>query len=109
MYSCLQKALVPDGRWDRDSFKEFPEVIYWLRQGLSFFLGLALGLYPLVGFSGFVLYGVCNLFLPFLYYARYANVNIDDFGVQELASVGFQQSFGLFLLTWVLTYSTFHH
>jgi hypothetical protein len=98
----------PNAKWDRDSFPEFLSVLYWMRQAISVALGACLGLWGVTGFLGFVLFLVANTFLPFVYYKHYANIDIDDFGHNEVLSEGYQPSFGMFLLMWIVAYSINH-
>jgi hypothetical protein len=67
--------------------------------------GVFCGFIPISGLSGILLFAVINVLIPFCYYAKYANVNIDDFGSTALIGEGFQQSTGVFLLSWIITYS----
>lgn len=53
--SVLSKALVSDGRWDKQTFEHFPLVVYWLRQLVGLVIGLLCGLAPITGAAGFVL------------------------------------------------------
>eukprot|EP01041_Mallomonas_annulata_P001949 gene1949-3776_t len=88
----LQKAVTPNGGWDKDTFEEFPNVVFWMRQIIGLLFGVAFGIYPMTGIMGLVYFMVANLMLPFFYYAKFAAVNVDDFGPLDLASAGFQSS-----------------
>ncbi len=76
-----------------------------MRQVLALLVGIASGVFPLYGGYGFALYSLVIIFVPFWYYSTYSKVNIDDFGPFELITEGLQNSVGVFLLVWVLSYS----
>lgn len=44
----------------------------------------------------------------YIYYARYLEVDLESYGTTELLQEGFMPSFGLFLLSWTITYSALH-
>lgn len=106
--SIIAKALQKNGRWDRDSFPEFMLVLYWLRQFVGMVAGICCGIFAITGVSGLVIFSAANLLLPFGYYKHYANIKIDDFGATEILTEGFQPSFGIFCLFWVLLYTALH-
>ncbi len=66
------------------------------------------GYMPVVGITGIIKFFIVIMFIPFLYYKRWVNVNEDDFGAHELATIGVQSSFALFMLSWILVYSNLH-
>jgi hypothetical protein len=104
----IQKGMKYNAGWDKDTFRDFPDCVYWIRQFIALFLGIICGILPIYGINGFIVFGLTNVVVPFWYYAKYSNVNIDDFGSMSLIGEGFQQSSGLFLLSWIITYSAFH-
>ena len=104
----FKKAFVMDGNWDKDTFEEFPEVVYWIRNAIGLITGLICGYYAVQGIIGFIAFAISIFGIPFIYYARYANVNVDDFGQTELLTVGVQAGFGLFLLSWIGAFSFYH-
>lgn len=83
-------------------------VLYWIRQFVGVSCGLACGVFNITGVYGFALFVAANVLGPFSYYRHYANINIDDFGPNEVLSEGFQPSFGIFCLVWVIVYTTLH-
>lgn len=104
----IGRALKPNGKWDKDSFPEFMSVLYWMRQVISVVIGTVLGLWGVTGYMGFVVFLVANTLVPFVYYKHYANIDVDDFGHNEVLSEGYQPSFGMFLLMWIVAYSINH-
>lgn len=103
-----KKALTYNGQWDKDSFDDYPVFVYWIRQVVGLVAGLMCGVMPITDPSGFAVFAILNIFVPFFVYGVYSNVNIDDFGGFELVSEGMQQSAGVFALAWILTYSALH-
>ena len=47
--------------------------------------------------------------IPLLYANRYLRVNTEDFDVMTILSEGAMPTFALFLLSWILCYTTFHY
>ncbi len=45
--------------------------------------------------------------LPRAYYTQYARVDEDDFDPLNLLKEGFQPSFGLFFVAWIVAYNFF--
>ena len=105
----IEKSLTANGCWDRDTFEELPDVLFCIRQLMAFAVGISFGVFEVTGFTGILWNVVIILLLPFVYYSRFLNVNIEDYGAMELASAGLQSSFGLFMLCWILTYSIIYH
>ncbi|XP_065827118.1 GEL complex subunit OPTI-like [Oscarella lobularis] len=105
-----QKALSRSTEWKGDEGKEeFFDVIYWLRQGLSLFLGLTWGLVPLSGALGLGLFLAINAGIVYLYCTAYQSIDDEAFGgVIELLKEGLFTSFAMFLVVWILTYSAVH-
>mmetsp|Transcript_41075 Transcript_41075/g.41960 ORF Transcript_41075/g.41960 Transcript_41075/m.41960 type:complete len:132 (-) Transcript_41075:224-619(-) len=108
-FEILQKATTFEGNWDKDSFPEFPDVLFVVRQILGLFFGVMFGIFPVLGISAIIKFFVASMIMSFLYYARYVNVNIDDYGAGELATSGLQSSVGVFLLSWIGIYSAMHN
>ena len=104
-YDIIAKALKRNAKWDKDSFPEFMTVLYWMRQFIGISAGVVCGVLRLTGAQGFVLFVLVNTLLPFFYYRKYANINIDDFGPTEVLSEGYQPSFGMFMLVWIVLFS----
>jgi hypothetical protein len=83
-------------------------VLYWVRQFFGISCGMLCGLLGVAGSYGFILFTLVNVLGPFFYYRHYANINIDDFGPTDVLSEGFQPSFGLFCLIWIIVYTAVH-
>ena len=103
--SIFKKAMITNGRWDKDSFPEYGDVVYWLRQSIGLFAGIICGALALVDIFGFSFFVVAIISLPYFYYTNYSKINIDDFGAIAMLSEGLMPSFGVFLLTWIIVYS----
>jgi hypothetical protein len=104
----IRKAFKRNARWDKDSFPEYLVIVYWIRQIIGLLVGLACGVSEVTGFIAFVIFILNNTLVPFAYYRHYSNINIEDFGPTEVLTEGYQQSFGIFLLTWIISYTLFH-
>lgn len=104
----ISKALKYNAKWDTDNFVKFPEAVHWLRQLIALSCGLVCGLLPVTGVVAIVVFLFLNTYIPYYYYTTYANVNVDDFGAQKLLMEGYQSSAALFMLVWVLVFSSLH-
>ena len=105
----LTKVLKYNAKWDTDNFVKFPDVIHWMRQVIAVVCGLVCGLLPVTGVLAFGAFLFLNTYIPYYYYTSYANVNVDDFGAQKLLMEGYQPSSALFMLIWILTYSSTYY
>ena len=79
-----------------------------MRQILGLIVGICAGVFPFTELSGFVIFLVVNITLPYFFYTNYSKINIDDFGALEILAEGLTQSFGVFVLSWILVYSGVH-
>ena len=75
-------------RYDEETFPEFWDVIYWMRQVIALIVGIVWGFLPLEGLLGLVLYAGTILIIPFIYYTKYVTVDQNDFDSTELAKEG---------------------
>lgn len=57
------------------------------------------GVYVIIGFF------IALFLISYLYYSKLLNINEEDFGQNELFMEGVGNAFGLFLLSWILTYT----
>ncbi len=105
----LVKGLQINGKWDKDSFPEFMSIIFWLRQLIGIVVGITCGSCGIAGVLGFFLFVSANTMIPFVYYRLFANIDIDDFGPTEVLSEGYQPSFGMFMLFWIVVYTICQH
>lgn len=102
----LTKMMKYNAKWDKENFPKFPDAVHWLRQLIALTCGVVCGVLPITGTVAIASFLFINIYIPYLYYTNYANVNIDDFGAQKLLFEGFQPSAAIFMLTWVLVYSS---
>jgi hypothetical protein len=79
-----------------------------MRQILGLAVGILAGVLPLTELSGFAVFLLVNITLPYFYYTNYSKINIDDFGPLEILAEGLSQSSGVFVLSWILVYSGVH-
>jgi hypothetical protein len=101
----VKKALVFNGQWDKDSFPEYGDVIYWMRQAIGLGAGILCGAIPLTDIMGFATFLIAIIALPYFFYTNYSKINIYDFGATAMLGEGMTQSFGVFLLSWIIVYS----
>jgi len=105
--SLVKKALTTDSSWeDKDSFLD---IIYWVRQIFALFNGLAWGFIPLTGILGLALFLVINCALVYIYVSRQTKIDEDDFGgIQELVKEGLFTAFAVFLISWIMVYTSLY-
>mmetsp|Transcript_22662 Transcript_22662/g.47060 ORF Transcript_22662/g.47060 Transcript_22662/m.47060 type:complete len:141 (-) Transcript_22662:88-510(-) len=104
----FQKALIRDGGWNKESFPEFLEAVYWVRQIIALVCGIVWGVMPLRGMMGIVLFLGANLGGTYVYYGKYAAVDEEDFGQVIITQEGLWTSVGLFMVTWIFTFTLFN-
>ena len=68
-------------------------------------IGLTAGVLHLQGFITILLFCVAIYLLSQMYTSKVLNVNEDDFPNMELMMEGAGNAFGLFMLTWVVSFS----
>jgi hypothetical protein len=83
------------------------EVIFWERLILAFVMGIFAGALPLPGIPGILLFFVSTFIVTHIYVFKYLGVDEDLFGEGSPHQEGLMNSFGLYLLLWVVVYSTF--
>eukprot|EP00271_Cylindrocystis_brebissonii_P017108 TRINITY_DN430_c0_g2_i1.p2 TRINITY_DN430_c0_g2~~TRINITY_DN430_c0_g2_i1.p2 ORF type:complete len:152 (+),score=25.53 TRINITY_DN430_c0_g2_i1:301-756(+) len=90
--------------WSRD---ELGDIVHWGRQVLGILCGLIWGTMRFTGGLFFLLFMALNFGLGFLYYSVILRVDEEEFGGHmALLQEGTMPSIGLFLLTWILVYTT---
>eukprot|EP00753_Platysulcus_tardus_P007265 PLAT15008.1.p1 GENE.PLAT15008.1~~PLAT15008.1.p1 ORF type:complete len:129 (+),score=43.96 PLAT15008.1:85-471(+) len=101
----VKKAMSKSAHWDKTSFPEFPDVLHWARQALGIIFGIILGFLGVTGWQGIATYAAGSSFVLFTYWSKYLEVDEEDFGQWAMLSEGFMSSFGLFILSWTISYS----
>eukprot|EP00123_Amoebidium_parasiticum_P013340 comp21901_c0_seq1/m.31432 comp21901_c0_seq1/g.31432 ORF comp21901_c0_seq1/g.31432 comp21901_c0_seq1/m.31432 type:complete len:110 (-) comp21901_c0_seq1:453-782(-) len=99
------KAFLRGQKWEKD---ELLDVLFWGRQLVGVLLGLAFGFLPMLGapalLSGLVLLGSYSVL-----HTGYLDVDEDIYGGAPAgAQEGFANGLGLFMLTWIITYTAVH-
>mmetsp|Transcript_29975 Transcript_29975/g.61261 ORF Transcript_29975/g.61261 Transcript_29975/m.61261 type:complete len:136 (+) Transcript_29975:36-443(+) len=108
MSSVMTKALTRNAAWTKDSFPEYPDVIYWLRQIIGLSCGLAFGFLPVRGLLGFIGFFTTALGLGIIYVKRFSGVDEDIWYPINLFGEGLPSAFGVFCMVWIMTYTLFH-
>eukprot|EP00698_Gefionella_okellyi_P004670 TRINITY_DN14273_c0_g1_i1.p1 TRINITY_DN14273_c0_g1~~TRINITY_DN14273_c0_g1_i1.p1 ORF type:complete len:136 (+),score=23.47 TRINITY_DN14273_c0_g1_i1:43-408(+) len=101
----FQRARLRDQEWEKD---DIFEVVYWFRQILSVIIGVIWGIIPLQGIVGIGSFGIVQVFVAWLYYARFLNWDEEPIHRTDLVKEGFFPAFALFLLTWIAVFSTLY-
>ena len=102
MTSILTKAFKKAENLEKD---EIFDLVFWCRQIIALSFGLACGIFQITGLS--VIFGFFVLFflLSYIYYSKILQINEDDFGQNELIMEGVADGFGLFMLSWIVSYT----
>ena len=103
-----QKALMPNGQWTKETFPEFYGAVFVGRQLLGLVVGILYGCIPVTGMMGVLSFLLLTTAGVSSFISSYCRVNEDDFGEGELMKEGMNQSVGLFLLSWIMTYTLLH-
>ena len=106
--STLQKAFAFGSEYDKANFKEFGDVVFWLKFLVAFPVGLLCGILPITGLPGLLMYPAVVWLVIKAYTTRLLSVDEEDFPPGQLFMDNFQASYALFLLTWVITYTALH-
>ncbi|GJP36870.1 hypothetical protein CLOM_g21336 [Closterium sp. NIES-68] len=102
----LSSLLKPDVTEDQDGFKD---ILYWMRQALGLLFGLVWGMAPITGGIGVIGFLVLSTALMMGYYTLVVKVDADEMGGHgALLQEGLLNSFGLFLLVWILLFTYLH-
>ena len=83
------------------------DYVFWFRQLIGLGMGLAAGVLHLSGVYVILGFWVTMFVLSNLYTTKVLNVCEEDFQNAELTMEGAANSFGLFLLTWIVCFSFF--
>ena len=98
----FRKAINPDGELEKNEVFDF---LFWFRTIFGLLFGIAAGVLKLEGFwivvSFFVLLFICSYF----YTSKVLDVDEEELGQQEVMTEGFANSFGVFMLVWIMTYT----
>ncbi|XP_062501078.1 GEL complex subunit OPTI-like isoform X2 [Corticium candelabrum] len=109
-WALWRRAVAPKSVWKAEDDKDdFLDVIYWLRQFLSVIVGFIWGLVALKGIVGLALFFAVNAGTVYLFCTVYQSIDEEEFGgLWELLKEGFFTSFALFLVVWIIVYSSLH-
>ena len=104
----FKRAATRGGNWNTATFKEFPQVLYWLRGCLGLLLGIVWAVLKMEGQIGLISYVAASSLVIFLYYNTYVEADVQDFGQFELITSGFMPALAIFVLTWSILYTALH-
>ncbi|XP_031562013.1 uncharacterized protein RAB5IF homolog [Actinia tenebrosa] len=101
----FHKALKSGSTWEDK--EEFLDVIYWLRQILAVIIGIIWGLIPLKGILAIGLFCLINAGVAYVYFNNFQKIDEEEYGgAWELTKEGFMTSFAVFLVFWIIVYSS---
>ena len=81
------------------------DFVFWFRQVIGLIVGLTAGLLHLTGMYVIIGFVVLMMVLSNMYAYKVLNVSDDDFQNNELTMEGLANSFGIFLLTWIVCFT----
>mmetsp|Transcript_29918 Transcript_29918/g.53557 ORF Transcript_29918/g.53557 Transcript_29918/m.53557 type:complete len:117 (-) Transcript_29918:78-428(-) len=91
-------------QWEKDLLLD---TLHWLRQILAIFFGILFGALPMKGAVPFFTFSGINLFAGFLFYRSF-RIDEEDFGGHAaLVQEGMGPAASLFMVIWIVVYSTF--
>ncbi|KAK8806757.1 hypothetical protein WA588_005559 [Blastocystis sp. NMH] len=104
----LTLAMKKNAEYTKETFPDFLDLIYYLKQILALIIGIVWGIVPLTGAFG-VFCGIVIIFgIPLFYANRYLCVDQQDFDLSSIASEGAMPAICLFFVTWIVAYSAIH-
>ncbi|KAI4823684.1 hypothetical protein KUCAC02_012259 [Chaenocephalus aceratus] len=113
--SHLQNGGVKQPTWSKvfnstavwEEKDEFLDVIYWLRQIIAIILGVIWGVAPLKGFLAIAIFCIINAGILYVYFSSFQQVDEEEYGgTWELTKEGFMTSFALFMVVWIIFYTS---
>jgi len=105
--SVFKRALISNSVWDDKD--EFLDVIYWMRQVVALFNGIAWGFIPVQGLLGLILFLIINCAVVFVYSSKFQQVDEEDYGGPlEIAKEGLFTAFAVFLVSWITIFTSFY-
>eukprot|EP01029_Cantina_marsupialis_P028735 TRINITY_DN777942_c0_g1_i1.p1 TRINITY_DN777942_c0_g1~~TRINITY_DN777942_c0_g1_i1.p1 ORF type:complete len:117 (-),score=25.32 TRINITY_DN777942_c0_g1_i1:148-498(-) len=93
----------------KDDFPELADVLHYLKQIVAIVVGITWGIIGMTSAVGLI--SGCGTFtlVAFVYLSLYLKADMESYGgVFDLAKEGFFPAFGMFLLSWILSYSFCH-
>ncbi|KAI6652861.1 hypothetical protein LOD99_4247 [Oopsacas minuta] len=85
------------------------EKLYWIRQGVSLVLGVVWGAVPLTGIFAILGYLALISAVVYICSVKIENVDIEDMGgIQEVLKDGLMTGFGMFMITWIIMFTSLH-
>ena len=103
----FKRATTRGGNWNTATFKEFPQVLYWLRGCLGLLLGIVWAVLKMEGQIGLISYVAASSLVIFLYHNTYVEADVQDFGQFELIRLVYARACN-FVLTWSILYTALH-
>ena len=95
--------------WTKETFEGFLDELYWLRCAAALVFGLAFGLAPLEGAAGLAAFAALSTACSFLVLKTRYIIDLESFGgLSACLQEGGMPSFGLFMLTWIITHTAVH-
>eukprot|EP00762_Andalucia_godoyi_P007654 ANDGO_07966.mRNA.1 hypothetical protein DICPUDRAFT_85616 len=100
--SILSRCLSRNAEWNRE---EVLTILHWVRQLVGLFVGVMCGALPITGWMGFVFFLTNTLALVHMYVFVYLRVDEQVLGSEGTAHEGLMNAMGVFLMSWIATYS----
>ncbi|VDO01771.1 unnamed protein product [Rodentolepis nana] len=105
--ATLRKSITAQSSWaDKD---EFLDVVYWIRQVVGFLTAIILGIIPITGAYGILLFFAINCAFVYFYSTTFQTVDEEEFGgYSEIIKEGLMTCFATFLVVWIVIYDTIY-
>ena len=85
------------------------EKLYWIRQSVSLMLGVVWGAIPLTGIFAILGYLVLISAVVYVSTVKLAEVEMEEMGgVQEVLKDGLMTGFGMFMISWIIIFTSLH-
>jgi len=104
--SLLQKVISRSAPLDKT---EALEALYWLKQIVGLIMGVVCGVVPFMGATGIALFLITAAALSHILAFFYLKVDENEVGLSAALTEGGMTALAMFLLTWIVTFTVFHH
>ncbi len=92
----------------QDEFPELKTALFWFRVLLALTAGIVMGVTGATGSLGFGAGAGAIIALPIAWYTAFLEVDVEDYGSQELLMEGAMPGIAVFVLLWTALFNALH-
>ena len=106
--STIQKMFAKGEEFDKETFENFGDVIFWGKLVIGLVCGFVCGFIPVTGVMGFGIFPGITWIVINWYMKSFLAVDEESLPPSKLFFDNLQVSFGGFLLVWIITFTALH-